>query len=129
MVNKHTLCVANVAVKPLGCWCLCSQAHVQVQCEETEPQYLFLQVPFWFPGRSLGESRVPGRARGPPSESLPRPQQLRGTLRGTGPSSRGSHTTAEAELILSLILHASSEHSCFSGLENPGFPSPYLDNS
>lgn len=78
--------------------------------------------PLWVAWRVPGAQQVPGRARGPPSERWD-------TLGGMGPSSSGSHTRARGKLILSLLLRASSEHSCFSGLENPGFPSPYLDNS
>lgn len=66
MVSKHTPCEAHVAVKPVGCW-----HRVQVQCEEMGPQYLSLQISFWFPGRSLEGRAVPGGTRGPPSERLP----------------------------------------------------------
>lgn len=73
----------------------------------------------------------PGVVWGPPSGVCS--VQPCGT-RCEGPSAHpaagnGSRARAESELILSLSLHASSEYSCLSGLENPGFPSPYLDNS
>lgn len=83
--------------------------------------------------QSLGEGRSLAGLGGRLARGSLWPHSPGDTRQGqTLPSSSGwggSHTRAEGELILSLVLDASCEHSCFSGLENPGFPSPYLDNS
>lgn len=108
-----------------------------VQRKGMGPQYLSFQITFWLPWR------CPDPALGWEQRSLL--AWLWGRLVGcalcspVGPAVRvrlfiqrlgTAHKLGlRVELILSLILHASSEYSCFSGLENPGFPSPYLDNS
>jgi len=64
------------------------------------------------------ELGAPGAARGPPSGVC---------AHSWAPSS--GFSPGLSELTLFLLLHTSSEHSCFSGLENPVFPTPCLDNS
>lgn len=146
-ICKRTLCMAHVAVKSVGCWCpwaVCRGARSQgVIAHGTRPTprdgasisllsnhlSIALKVP-----RSSRWRRAevpPGVALGPPSgvHSL-QPCGTRCEIQAAHPAAgNGSQTRAESELILSLVLHASSEYSCFSGLENPGFPSPYLGNS
>lgn len=113
----------------LGVLSLLVHVLLTVWCERRGSHHLSIHITPCLPWGSwlqpLGVSPVaPGGARGLPSGVLA-PQE-------PGPSPSGWKRAADrarSELTLSLLSHTSFGYSCFSGLENPGRPTPCSGNS